>query len=190
MGNNVLKYFLNNIVDQAWTDKYIKTFISLAGPWGGSVVAAKGLASGYNMGMPQYLVHSLELRQVLRSWSSTHFLMPSAELWSKDEFIMSTVNKNYSIHDIEAFFNDVNFTEGYQQYQKAKEGTTFDPPGVDIHCIYTLSQPTTSVMMWGEGQWPDTQPADGYGGGDLSVNARSLEYCKKWIGNNKEKEVS
>jgi pimeloyl-ACP methyl ester carboxylesterase len=45
MGNLYILYTLNQM-PQAWKDKYIRSFISLSGPWGGSVKTLRLMASG------------------------------------------------------------------------------------------------------------------------------------------------
>ena len=35
MGNLVTVYWLNNYVDFAWKEKYIRFLVSLSAPWGG-----------------------------------------------------------------------------------------------------------------------------------------------------------
>lgn len=49
MGNPVTLYWLNNFVSQQWKDKYIRTFVSLAGVWGGAVKTLRLMASGDNI---------------------------------------------------------------------------------------------------------------------------------------------
>lgn len=45
MGNPMLLYFLNRM-DQAWKDKFIKAFVSLAGVWAGAVKPVRLMCSG------------------------------------------------------------------------------------------------------------------------------------------------
>jgi len=45
MGCHYVLYFLNH-QPQAWKDKYIRGFISLAAPWGGVVKILRALSSG------------------------------------------------------------------------------------------------------------------------------------------------
>lgn len=49
MGNPVTLYWLNNYVNQAWKDKYIRSFVSLSAPWGGAVKTLRLMASGDNI---------------------------------------------------------------------------------------------------------------------------------------------
>lgn len=45
MGNPYTLYMLNH-QPQEWKDKYIQTYISLAGPWGGAAKPVRLMASG------------------------------------------------------------------------------------------------------------------------------------------------
>lgn len=49
MGNPVSLYWLNNLVTQEWKDKYIKSFVSLAGVWGGAAKTVRLMTSGDNI---------------------------------------------------------------------------------------------------------------------------------------------
>jgi lysophospholipase-3 len=47
MGNPVTLYLLNNMT-KAWKSKFIKSFISLAGVWGGAAKPIRLMISGKN----------------------------------------------------------------------------------------------------------------------------------------------
>lgn len=55
MGCHYVLYFLNHL-PQAWKDKYIQGFISLAAPWGGAVKPFRVLASGNSKDMPASII--------------------------------------------------------------------------------------------------------------------------------------
>lgn len=129
--------------------------------------------------------------------------------------IGGSVFKNYTLGNVEEFFHDINYTNGYKQYQL----TGFllgnlDPPKVtvslfytnflflfqlydyfylvfhQVHCIYGYDVDTPERFFWAKGYFPDYQPSTIYGDGDGTVNRRSLEACAKWMGNNGDKNVS
>lgn len=62
MGCHYVLYFLNH-QPQAWKDKYIGGFISLAAPWGGAVKPLRVMASGNGkvMRMPLNTIHFKKL---------------------------------------------------------------------------------------------------------------------------------
>jgi triacylglycerol esterase/lipase EstA (alpha/beta hydrolase family) len=45
MGNLYILYMLNHL-SQSWKDQYIKSFVSLAAPWGGAVKTIRLMTSG------------------------------------------------------------------------------------------------------------------------------------------------
>ncbi|VDQ13271.1 unnamed protein product [Trichobilharzia regenti] len=40
------------------------------------------------------------------------FLLPDPRLWSKDEKVIVTPTKNYSVHDMKEIFDDISFPSG------------------------------------------------------------------------------
>ena len=48
MGNLYILYMLNHL-PQSWKDQYIKSFISLAAPWGGAVKTIRLMTSGWRI---------------------------------------------------------------------------------------------------------------------------------------------
>ncbi|KAF6773456.1 hypothetical protein AHF37_07282 [Paragonimus kellicotti] len=150
-------------VSDTWKQKYIKAFLSVSGPLGGSVKALKIEASGDNFGI--YIRSPVSFRPVQRSLPSTAFLLPDPRLWPPSEPLIITPNVNYSAHDYEEFFRDINFAvAGMPEYWP----TTY-------HMIY--SEPT----FYRSG-FPDQYPTLVPGNGDGTVHMRSLELCRFWTG--------
>jgi lysophospholipase-3 len=115
-----------------------------------------------------------------RSFTSSAFLFPSTNVWGKDEVLAITADRNYTINDVEQFFNDINYTIGYEQYKMANTALRVEPPGVPIHCIFGHDVQTPEQLTWARGYFPDYQPAVLYGDGDGTVNRKSLEVCGRW----------
>ncbi|KAI1722437.1 lecithin:cholesterol acyltransferase domain-containing protein [Ditylenchus destructor] len=184
MGNPVMNFFYHRYVDQLWKDKYIQAHISLAGAWGGSMQIVKLFASGYNMDYYRVILPPSSLRPMQRSFTSSAFLFPSSRLWTDDELLAITDNKNYTLSNIVEFFQDIDYTIGITQYGLTKDTLMLDPPGVQVHCMYGTEVQTPEQFVWSKGYFPDYQPNIIYGTGDGTVNKRSLETCTQWNSSN------
>uniref|UniRef100_A0A914VNE4 Uncharacterized protein n=1 Tax=Plectus sambesii TaxID=2011161 RepID=A0A914VNE4_9BILA len=192
MGNPVMLYFYNSLVTQEWKDKFIRSHVSMAGAWGGSLKIMKLFASGYNMGHYRIVLPPSKLRTMQRSFGSSAFLMPSYNLWDRSEVLASSPERNYTLANLEQFFTDINFEDGYRMYkQNAFMLGNLSGPGVEVHCIYSLGMDTPERFEWSKGYFPDYPPTTiHFGEGDGTVNQRSLETCLKWAENNNNKPVT
>lgn len=70
---------------QEWKDKYIASWITISGVWGGAVKALIGYISGDPFGTPPLLDSPILLRPAQRTYSSLAFIMPSEDFWAADE---------------------------------------------------------------------------------------------------------
>lgn len=71
MGNPVTLYWLNNLVDQKWKNKYIRSMVSLAGVWGGAAKTVRLMASGDNIDV--IVVSPIKARPYQRYFHSIRF---------------------------------------------------------------------------------------------------------------------
>merc|ERR1712071_713001 len=110
MGSSIIAYFLS-LQSQEWKDKYIQAWISLAGCFAGTIKAMKVYSEGDNLGVR--VLSSTALREQQRTSPSLSFLLPSDKLWSSDEILVETSTRNYTVHDLQDFFNDIGFPDGY-----------------------------------------------------------------------------
>ncbi|XP_013400988.1 group XV phospholipase A2-like [Lingula anatina] len=180
MGNMYTLYFLNH-QPQQWKDKYIRSFVSLAGPWGGAAKTLRLMSSGDSLGFYSIILNPLEIRPQQRSMPSTAWLLPTDSVWSPDDVLVSRPGYNYTLKDYKKFFQDLNFMDGWYMRQDT-EGLTrkLSPPGVEVHCVHGLGVKTPAAFSFTEKQWPDSQPTVTYSNGDGTVNSRSLEGCLLW----------
>jgi len=186
MGNLYILYFLN-IQTQEWKDKFIRSFISLGGPWGGSVKPIRLMASGDNLGV-RIVFNPLQIRTLQRSLPSTAFLMPYDTFWTPDEVLVYRPTVNYTVKDYEKFFNDIGFPDGYLMRQDTENLIkSLDHPQVETHCLYGGGVDTPLAFKFSKtySNWMDYQPDVVSGDGDGTVNTRSLVACKKWVNTGK-----
>ncbi|KAL3085041.1 hypothetical protein niasHS_010110 [Heterodera schachtii] len=182
MGNPMANFFYNKIVDKNWKDTFLLSHISLAGAWGGSAQICRPLPLfGYNMDYFRVLLPPSRLRAMQRSFTSSAFLFPSAALWKSDEILATTPRQNYSLSNLDKFFADIQYPEGFDQWKSASEALVLEPPGVKVHCIFGVGVDTPDQFQWAHNWFfPDYQPYIRYGDGDGTVNIRSLEVCERW----------
>lgn len=162
---------------QAWKDQFISKFITIAGAWGGSAKAVKVFAIGDDLGA--LALRASVMRQVQITNPSLAFLIPSPGFWKQDEVLVRTANREYTMGQLEDFFNDLGYPIGYEMRKDMMPYLDFSPPNVEVHCIYGSGLPTVEVLSYA------TQDLTGYpklltGDGDGTVNIRSLTGCREW----------
>lgn len=177
-------YFLRHN-PQSWKDKYMRSMISLSGPWGGSVKAIKAFASGDNFGV--VVIPSLSIRKDVRTFPSLAYLLPKPEIWPSDKTLVRHKSKRYTVGDYKEFFTDIKFPTGYEMWLDVKNLTSpSDAPGIEVHCLHGHKVHTPDMLDYQVGGFPDAKPRVRYGDGDGTVNLNSLQACIKWADKQKE----
>ncbi|KAJ8958547.1 hypothetical protein NQ314_006386 [Rhamnusium bicolor] len=185
MGGPMSLYFLNT-QSQSWKDKYIKRIITLSGVWGGSVKAIKVYAIGDDLG--SYVLRESVMREEQITSPSLAWLLPSKLFWKPDEILVQTEKKNYTINDMQDFFKGISFPDGWEMRKDTEPyQLNYNPPGVEVHCLYGVNVNTVEKLYYKPGTWLDGYPTLIYGDGDGTVNRRSLEGCRHWQSIQKQK---
>lgn len=180
MGNLYILYLLNHL-PQPWKDQYIKSFISLAAPWGGAAKTLRLMTSGDNLGV--FVVNALTARAQQRSMPSTAWLMPSNQFWNDSEILIYSPHHNYTVRDYKQLFADIEFTDGYLMHEDTVHLTRdLQNPGVELHCLHGHGIDTPAAFSFTPSTWYSKQPKVISGDGDGTVNLRSLLGCLKWTG--------
>jgi len=181
MGGLYTLYFLNQ-QDQAWKEKYVKSFIPISAPWGGSVKSCKTLATGDPDPLP-WLNSSL-VRIEQSSSESNFWLLPTEQIFPQNQPIIITDHRNYTATDWFDFFNDADLPNGKKLYQRVS-GLTSELvfPNVSIQCLYSTGIETPEAYLYSGNKRSgfDNEPLIKNGDGDGSVNLISLKGCKRWL---------
>lgn len=114
--------------------------------------------------------------------------MPTDKFWAGDEVLVSTPTRNYTVNDYQDFFEDIGFPIGYEM-RKATQNLVYnlDPPQVETHCLYGMGLKTPEAFSYAKPKdFPDAQPAVVFGDGDGTVNLRSLQGFRRWLGKQKQ----
>lgn len=178
-GGPKLLHFLQEQT-QEWKDKHVKRLVSLNGAWGGTVQSIKTYTVGDDFGLP-YIKPST-IGNMEKTFSSLARMMPSPLLWKPHSVLAKTRNRVYTLENVQEFFNDLDFWEGWEMYQDAMlYMLNFTAPGVEVHCIYGGGVDTVESLNFNNDDLTGT-PTYETGDGDGTVNKRSLEACKHWAG--------
>ncbi|KAL3062015.1 hypothetical protein OYC64_010022 [Pagothenia borchgrevinki] len=177
MGCHYVLYFLNH-QPQAWKDKYIRGFISLAAPWGGVVKILRALSSGENDGIP--MISNIKIREEQRMKPTNPWILPT-KAWPSDHVFISTPTINYTNQDYQRLFTDINYEDGWHMWEDTKNLTgDLYPPGVEVWCMYSVGLPTPVTYIYDE-EFPNKDPVDFvYADGDDTVDSFSMSLCKQW----------
>ncbi|XP_077284078.1 lysosomal phospholipase A and acyltransferase-like [Arctopsyche grandis] len=188
MGGTMALHFLH-LQSAKWKTKYIERMITLAAPWGGAVKAIKVFAIGDNLGT--FVLRESILREQQITAPSLAWLLPSPLFWKDAEVLVQTDKYNYTVKDLQKFFSDLDYINGWEMRKDTIQYTMdFSPPGVDLHCLYGSSVPTVERLVYKPGTWLDGYPTLAYGDGDGTVNTRSLEGCLHWTNNHRSRWTS
>ena len=131
-------YFLNQQT-QTWKDKYIRSLVTLAGPWGGAVKSLEVAAVGTDLGF-DIPIEGLDedfkedIRFVERTQPSLAWMMPSSEIWSGDVLVKEpNANLEITTENLSVFLNGIgvpNLALMYQDTQSLLAG--LPAPGVEV----------------------------------------------------------
>lgn len=178
MGGLFGLHFLQN-QDPEWRDRFVSRFIPIATPWAGAVIQLNTYASGYNLGID--LVDPLVIREEQRSYETGVYILPHPAYWpSREETLVVTPYRNYTVRDYPAFFHDIGFPQGLDMLENVVNITQVDHhPGVKTTCIFGTGVHTTRGLVYSDG-FPDSQPLRLMGDGDGTVTVQSAALCSNF----------
>lgn len=134
------------------------------------------------------MVSNIKIREEQRMTTTNPWMLPTNLGWPESHVFISTPTNNYTYRDYKKFFHDIDFEDGWYMWEDTKGLIGgLPPPGVDTYCIYGTGHPTAETYVYGEG-FPNEPPIDIiYSDGDDTVHKRSMELCKRWENQQKEK---
>jgi len=182
MGGPTFTYFLNQM-SKEWKQKYIRSFIPIAGPWAGSPKVLRAIISGNNFGI-EFLglsvANRLQMRRLARVCGGLISLLPDPLFWGKNQTFVRTAKRNYTSWDFDDLFQDLGATTAGTIYKHVKHLLpSMKAPEVHTHCLYGTNKPTE--IEYNYSNW-DNDPDDinTSDRGDGTVPLKSLQQCQTW----------
>lgn len=170
-------------VDQKWKDKFIASFVAIAGPWSGAPMALRTLISGNNLGTNFGgwfdLIDPLKVREVTREAGGVVWMLPDIKYWNSTE-IVKTPTKSYTVEDLSTLFEDAKSPISWELHQNLFQLHDIPAPNVEMHCVYTINVPTEVYYTYQDGSF-DKVPKITYDEfGDGIVPGASLRKCAEF----------
>jgi len=169
---------------QAWKDKYIASFVSLNGPYGGAVKGLVALIHGFNLDIP--ILPAPKVREMQRTFLSTYTLSPNRLAFAQDfPLFYGPDNKRYNLVDFENgnIFRAINHPEAIALNNLVKSSINLSTRlGVKLHCVIGEGVKTVNALKIEQQDFPNKVTELYYGLGDGTVNAQSLNLCEKLQG--------
>lgn len=171
LGGPVANLFLSRYVNKQWKDKFIASFISIGGPFGGAPITASLVFTGFNYGIPT--LKAEDLLPIIREMGSNAAMFP--RIASERPFIFSPV-QNYTTRTMGDLFRSVGDERFVSLLERELSVRLDEAPQVPTHCIYGLHYPTPSEFTVKSLRPPvaDVTNVD-YGDGTVTVD--SLRLC-------------
>jgi lysophospholipase III len=180
MGNLHTGVFLSQQT-QAWKDKFIGSFVAVAGPWSGAPMALRTIVSGNNLGATVLginLIDPLRVRQLARQAGGVVWCMPDVEFWNTTELIR-TPTGSYNAETLPTLFAQLGTSVTSDIYDHTVKIHDIPAPNVELHCLYGSDYPTEMHYTYKNGF--DKDPEITYSNdGDGVVPAQSLQKCNEF----------
>ena len=172
---------------QKWKNQFIRGWIPIAGPFGGSVKMLSALIKGEALHMNWYVD---KMKRLMRTFSSSYFLLPDERVFGNETVLTRYYRKEgkdqlikLTAKDIRHILFDIyDLKDDIRMFDAASgdlNGSIYDQhPGVNTHCVYSHGISTTvEIFSFREEQHYDDHTYNG----DGSTLYLSAELCKKWV---------
>ena len=167
-----------------WARKFVHSWTSLAGVFGGAAMEARLHASGDNVGIA--FVRSASVVAEQRTYESNQWMLPNPRAFG-DQVLLEVphLNLSYAASDHARLLRDVGFAQGAEVH-RALDARLGDlpAPGVRVRLVIGTGVPTPERFVYTKGDresWFHSDPEHVLTGpGDGTVNERSLEFPLKW----------
>lgn len=173
MGGPYFHYFLTNIVDNAWKNKYIEKWISVASPFIGSPKGIQAVLSGYNFGIP--IVTNAEGLEIGPYIGASYYLMPrESDKWQN--VVTTKKGLSFNSSQLASLLNYANVTMGPDKFKVSTRDWTNRVPNVNVVLVSGVNISTDYAYVYDETSFSSGPVTVKYGSGDGTVPEISAFY--------------
>jgi len=183
MGGTYFMLFLNTYVDSSWKEKYIHSFTSWSGPFGGSTYAVTAVASLMELLPKEVGVSTTDVRAMVSTWGSLLWLFPTFQAFGEEVKVVAPFGK-YSPSNFTQLLLDVNLPVAAEILRNSATLRSVKAPGVRMNCVYGVGVDTGDVFSFTDSNLTHSDIT--FSSGDGTVVDASLNLCKEWQASQKE----
>jgi len=186
MGGPTFLYLLNQ-KPAAWREKYIASFVPMAGPWSGSVNALAAMMSGSNFNLEVLgwsPISKERVAKIAQQSGGVAYLMPDTSFWPPNQVFVTTPSRTYTVANFDQMFHDMGLPVTEAVYADTRNILPqMATPEVRTFCLYGTNTPTPISLVYDTftpGQFQDARLVNTSDLGDGTVPLLSLGECKNW----------
>ena len=161
MGGPYFHYFLTNLVDEKWKQKYVEKWIAVAGPFIGSAKGIQAVLSGYNFGIA--IVTNAEGLEVGPYIGTSYYLMPREDdQW--EEVVTTKKGRKFNSSQISELLSYANVSLGSEKFKASTTLWSNKNPNVNVVLVSGVNISTDYAYVYDD---------DSFSSGPLSVKQGS-----------------
>ena len=190
MGGPVALSFLQ-LQTTEWKTTYVAGFMPLSPPFGGAVSTMLALVSGDTLGVP--IVSHKIFHPIQSTCASGPWLFPQPSLWPSTDVLLTAGSTVYTSSNYTQLTSDLGLAQAHNMFVDGVNALAlgaFEPPHVRVEVLRGTGVATMASLVYSDrfvsGTVPNA-PVERYEyAGDGTVNDRSLNRGKEWMGKQKE----
>ncbi|KAH7829340.1 putative lysophospholipase III [Monocercomonoides exilis] len=184
MGCTFIQQFLRNYVPEGWRKRYVASFISISGPYGGSFEAYAHLASLHKWGsipIPSKFIHKIS-----QTLGGIFWMLPNFNAYSSDTVLarIPKANMVITMGNMTQTWISSNRSEVLAGVRSTMNHVNqIDPPQVPTYILYSNGQKTLrEIQIDGpaDSWWQTESKTTLVGDGDGTVPIESLMAPLRW----------
>ena len=176
MGGPYLHYFLVNVVNDKWIQKYVDKWMAIAGPFIGSPKGIQSVLSGYNFGIP--IVTNAEGLEIGPHIGTSYYLMPRAnEDWNN--VVTTKKGMVFNSSQLSELLDYANVTMGSSKFKASTQDWSSMIPNVNIILVSGVNVTTDYAYTYDDLSFTSGPISVKYGSGDGTVPQISSFYPVK-----------
>lgn len=170
---------------KSWKDKYISTYTSFSGAFGGSLWATVAQLSKNAVLYKGIPLNADEMHSAVKGFGSVAYMWPNRFIYNDSTPYASMDSKSYTSSDFIELAKDASSVYGQQgaaMLKTVSQAKYQDFQDIDVKssCVYGTEQDTPSFLQYTNGDWTNPNITFTKSGDSTLLLPGLIDPCKKW----------